>query len=124
MIIKRQTRFSKIGTKITVYIGNDYTAKLKNQQEVECQIEREEKLKVKASLQKAIVVTNDDLVIIQDNPLNLLLFWFGITTVLLSHLFLTHDSSILYYFSLFSLLLVVVSYLLPQVKITIKKTNS
>lgn len=77
MIIKRETHFAKIGTKITIYIGNTYTAKLKNNQEIKCKIDKQEKLKVKASLQKAKVVDNQDLVIIQDNPLNLLLFWLG-----------------------------------------------
>ncbi|WEM62617.1 hypothetical protein [Streptococcus parauberis] len=123
MIIKRETHFAKIGTKITIYIGNTYTAKLKNNQEIKCKIDKQEKLKVKASLQKAKVVDNQDLVIIQDNPLNLLLFWLGVATILISHLFLSYNSSVLYYISLVSILLIFVSYLLPQVKLTIKKNQ-
>ncbi|KHD44046.1 hypothetical protein ACVRZD_01600 [Streptococcus hongkongensis] len=120
MNIKRQTTFFKIGTTITVYIGNLYTAKLKNSQEMTCHFEGKQELKVKSSLQKKILITDSDHIVISDNPLPLLLFWSGILTVVISHLCLSYDSPVLYYLSILSLLLIVFSYLMPQVKLTIK----
>ncbi|MGT2933381.1 hypothetical protein [Streptococcus catagoni] len=117
MKVKRQTHFSKLGAKIRLYVGKDHRLDLQNGQEISIDLaDKKESLRIRHSLQKPIVVEDKDSLLIVDNPINVISFWFGVLLVLGSHVIFDFDSKILIYLTAIGLGLIIISYLIPRFK--------
>ncbi|VTS34303.1 membrane protein [Streptococcus porcinus] len=115
MKLKRQTRFAKIGTKITVNIGHKEKVLLKNGQTVIIPLDKErEEIYIRQWRSRRIEVCDQDVYLIVDNPLNVILFWSSIVLILISHLLLSFDSDVLWWSTLIGMLLLASSYLTPR----------
>ncbi|EGJ27295.1 hypothetical protein [Streptococcus porcinus] len=124
MKLKRQTRFAKIGTKITVNIGQNEKVLLKNGQTATIPLDKgREEIYIRQWRSRRIKVCDQDFYLIVDNPLNVILFWSSIALILISHLLLSFDSDFLWWFTLIGILLLAVSYLTPRCHFKKAKEN-
>jgi len=122
MKIIRQTQFSKFGSKLTLFLGDNYQIILRNKEEISFNIGSETlPIRLRRQLLKPIQVTNDNLIRISDNSLKLSLFWSSFIIILISHLLMSFDSDYLFWISLFAVLLLFSSLLLSPVTWTIEK---
>lgn len=122
MKIIKQTQFSKFGSKLTLFLGDNHQIILRNKEEISVNIGSETlPIRLRRQLQKPIQVTNDNLIRISDNSLKLSLFWSSFIIILVSHLLMSFDSDYLFWISLFAVLLLFSSFLLSPVTWTIEK---
>lgn len=113
--IKRQTRLVKMGAPVTILIGKNHKVSLYNGDSLEVDLaEGQTQLIVKHSRQAAITVSNEDKLLLKDNPLNLILFWTGVFLILGSHVLLTFDNPWLFYLTLAGFISMLASYFLPR----------
>ncbi|KGR72993.1 hypothetical protein ACVRWQ_00445 [Streptococcus phocae subsp. salmonis] len=117
MKLERKTRFSKIGAPVTVFIGDYQKVSLYNKENITVDLLEEETfLSIKHSRQAKKRVTNDQNLVITDNPLHLLLFWSGVTLIIVSQLLLSFDSQLLYFLTVFGFASILCSFFIPKFK--------
>ncbi|MCL6222587.1 hypothetical protein ML603_03065 [Streptococcus dysgalactiae subsp. equisimilis] len=115
MNIKRQTRLVRMGAPVTIFIGDKHKAALYNGDSLDIDLpDGQTQLTIKHSRQTAITVSDEDKLLLKDNPLNLLLFWSGVFLILGSHVLLSFDNPLLFYLTLTGFISLASSYFVPR----------